>query len=370
MYKGKFMSSNSAKIVYLFFLIVFVSCKNEPKLISGAEQTNMYIKKISNKNVGIVANQSSVIGQTHLVDSLTKLNINITKIFSPEHGFKGDKDAGKYISNKYEAKTGIPIISLYGKNKKPSKDDMQNIDILVFDLQDVGVRFYTYLSTLHYVLEACAENDIQVLVLDRPNPNGHYIDGPILDTNFKSFVGLHPVPIVYAMTIGEYAKMINGERWINDVCDLEVIKMVNYNRDQLYELPVKPSPNLPNAKSINLYPSLCLFEGTNVSVGRGTDKPFQQFGSPYLNTYDYSFVPVSGPAVELDFPRRTKLDENLVTQNRQLQRLFAVQGYPTIWLVRPQYQEENKVNFEKLGKTGYVRGGVSNWIQSAEQYLN
>ena len=195
------MLSNSAKIVYLFFLIVFVSCKNEPKLISGAEQTNMYIKKISNKNVGIVANQSSVIGQTHLVDSLTKLNINITKIFSPEHGFKGDKDAGKYIPNRYDAKNGIPIISLYGKNKKPSKDDMQNIDILVFDLQDVGVRFYTYLSTLHYVLEACAENDIQVLVLDRPNPNGHYIDGPILDTNFKSFVGLHPVPIVYALSL-------------------------------------------------------------------------------------------------------------------------------------------------------------------------
>ena len=339
MYKGKFMLSNSAKIVYLFFLIVFVSCKNEPKLISGAEQTNMYIKKISNKNVGIVANQSSVIGQTHLVDSLNKLNINITKIFSPEHGFKGDKDAGKYISNKYEAITGIPIISLYGKNKKPSKDDMQNIDVLVFDLQDVGVRFYTYLSTLHYVLEACAENDIQVLVLDRPNPNGHYIDGPILDTNFKSFVGLHPVPIVYAMTIGEYAKMINGERWINDLCDLEVIKMVNYNRDQLYELPIKPSPNLPNAKSINLYPSLCLFEGTNVSVGRGTDKPFQQFGSPYLSIYDYSFVPVSGPGSK--FPKH----ENKVCKGKNLENYPNLNHIDLGWLISSFNQTENKEVF-------------------------
>tara|TARA_B100000886_G_scaffold8987_1_gene5778 strand:- start:1248 stop:2411 length:1164 start_codon:yes stop_codon:yes gene_type:complete len=339
MYKGKFILSNSAKIVYLFFLIVFVSCKNEQKLISGAEQTIMYIKKISNKNVGIVANQTSVIGQTHLVDSLTKLNINITKIFSPEHGFKGDKDAGKYIPNRYDATTGIPIISLYGKNKKPSKDDMQNIDVLVFDLQDVGVRFYTYLSTLHYVLEACAENDIQVLVLDRPNPNGHYIDGPILDTNFKSFVGLHPVPIVYAMTIGEYAKMINGERWINDVCDLEVIKMVNYNRDQLYELPIKPSPNLPNAKSINLYPSLCLFEGTNVSVGRGTDKPFQQFGSPYLNTYDYSFVPASGPGSK--FPKH----ENKVCKGENLANYPYINHINLGWLISSFNQTENKEIF-------------------------
>ena len=339
MYKGKFILSNSAKIVYLFFLIVFISCNKEPKLISGAEQTNMYIKKISNKNVGIVANQSSVIGQTHLVDSLTKLNINITKIFSPEHGFKGDKDAGKYIPNRYDAKTGIPIISLYGKNKKPSKDDMQNIDVLVFDLQDVGVRFYTYLSTLHYVLEACAENDIQVLVLDRPNPNGHYIDGPILDTNFRSFVGLHPVPIVYAMTIGEYAKMINGERWINGYCDLEVIKMVNYNRDQLYELPIKPSPNLPNAKSINLYPSLCLFEGTNVSVGRGTGKPFQQFGSPYLKTYDYSFVPTSGPGSK--FPKH----ENKVCKGENLENYPNLNHINLGWLISSFNQTENKEVF-------------------------
>lgn len=365
MYKGKFMLSNSAKIVYLFFLIVFFSCKEQPKLISGAEQTNMYIKKLSNKNVGIVANQSSVIGQTHLVDSLTKLNINITKIFSPEHGFKGDKDAGKYISNKYEAKTGIPIISLYGKNKKPSKDDMQNIDILVFDLQDVGVRFYTYLSTLHYVLEVCAENDIQVLVLDRPNPNGHYIDGPILDTNFKSFVGLHPVPIVYAMTIGEYAKMINGERWINDLCDLEVIKMVNYNRNQLYELSIKPSPNLPNAKSINLYPSLCLFEGTNISVGRGTDKPFQQFGSPYLNIYDYSFVPVSGPGSK--FPKH----ENKVCKGENLENYPNLNHIDLGWLISSFNQTENKEVFfnkffDKLAGSDKLRNQIEMGLNEDE----
>ncbi len=365
MYKGKFMLSNSAKIVYLFFFIVFLCCKKEPKLISGAEQIDVYIKKISNQNVGIVANQSSIIGQTHLVDSLTKLNINITKIFSPEHGFKGDNDAGKYISNRYDSTIGIPIISLYGKNKKPSKDDMKNIDVLIFDLQDVGVRFYTYLSTLHYVLEACAENNIQVLVFDRPNPNGHYIDGPILDTNFKSFVGLHPVPIVYAMTIGEYAKMINGERWINNLCDLEVIKMVNYNRNRSYELPIKPSPNLPNTKSINLYPSLCLFEGTNVSVGRGTNKPFQQFGSPHLNNYDYSFVPNSGPGSK--FPKH----ENKVCKGQNLESYPRLNHINLSWLMSSFDQTENKEVFfnkffDKLAGNDKLRNQIKNGLNEDE----
>ncbi len=334
-------------------------------MISGAEQIDVYIKKISNQNVGIVANQSSIIGQTHLVDSLTKLNINITKIFSPEHGFKGDNDAGKYISNRYDSTIGIPIISLYGKNKKPSKDDMKNIDVLIFDLQDVGVRFYTYLSTLHYVLEACAENNIQVLVFDRPNPNGHYIDGPILDTNFKSFVGLHPVPIVYAMTIGEYAKMINGERWINNLCDLEVIKMVNYNRNRSYELPIKPSPNLPNTKSINLYPSLCLFEGTNVSVGRGTNKPFQQFGSPHLNNYDYSFVPNSGPGSK--FPKH----ENKVCKGQNLESYPRLNHINLSWLMSSFDQTENKEVFfnkffDKLAGNDKLRNQIKNGLNEDE----
>ena len=192
-------------------------------------------------------------------------------LFSPEHGFRGTEDAGAKIDNEYDSKTGLPIISLYGKNKKPTREQLKGIDIIIFDIQDVGARFYTYISTLHYVMEAAGENNIKVIVLDRPNPNGHYVDGPILEKEFKSFVGMHEVPIVHGMTIGEYAKMIVGEKWIDNNCKLEVINMINYNRNNLYELPIKPSPNLPNSKSINLYPSLCLFEGTNVSVGRGTD---------------------------------------------------------------------------------------------------
>ena len=214
-------------------------------------------------------------------------------MFAPEHGFRGIKDAGESIKDNIDEKTGIPIISLYGKNKKPSKEQLKNIDVILFDIQDVGVRFYTYLSTLHYVMEAAAENQITVIVLDRPNPNNHYIDGPVLDTSFRSFVGLHPVPIVYSMTIGEYAKMINGENWIKKKCDLKVIPIKNYSRKKRYSLPVKPSPNLPNHKSINLYPSLCLFEGTDISVGRGTKYPFQHYGAPYLQS-NYSFIPKSG----------------------------------------------------------------------------
>ena len=248
---------------------------------------------LENKKVGVVGNQTSMIANTHLVDSLLSLGIDVVKVFSPEHGFRGKADAGAIIEDGIDSKTGIPIISLYGNNKKPTKEQLKGIDILVFDIQDVGVRFYTYISTLHYVMEAAAENNIKVIVLDRPNPNGHYVDGPILDTNFKSFVGMHPIPIVHGMTIGEYAKMINGENWITTRCELIVIEMENYTYNTNYDLPIKPSPNLPNARAVNLYPSLCLFEGTNISIGRGTNYPFQHFGAPYLKS-NYSFMPKSG----------------------------------------------------------------------------
>jgi uncharacterized protein YbbC (DUF1343 family) len=234
-----------------------------------------------------------MIAETHLVDSLLSLGINVVKVFSPEHGFRGKADAGAKIKDGIDVKTELPIISLYGKNKKPSLKQLEGIDILLFDIQDVGARFYTYISTLHYVMEAAGENNIKIIVLDRPNPNGHYIDGPIREDSFESFVGMHPVPIVHGMTIGEYAEMINGENWISKRCDLTVIEIENYTHDMHYDLPIKPSPNLPNARAINLYPSLCLFEGTNVSIGRGTDYPFQHFGAPYLES-NYSFTPKSG----------------------------------------------------------------------------
>jgi uncharacterized protein YbbC (DUF1343 family) len=266
----------------------------------GANQTQDYIPLLKNKKIGVVANPTSVIFKnkkdySHLVDSLMSLKVKLKKVFSPEHGFRGNADAGEKIQDAKDPRTGLPIISLYGDNKKPTPEQLKGIDVMVFDLQDVGVRFYTYISTLHYVMEACAEQNIAVLVLDRPNPNAHYIDGPILEKEQQSFVGMHPVPIVYGMTIGEYAQMINGEKWLkNEVqCDLTVIKMKDYNHKTNYELPIKPSPNLPNSKAVNLYPSLCFFEGTNVSAGRGTALQFQVFGSPNLDgsLLPYRFTP-------------------------------------------------------------------------------
>lgn len=230
-------------------------------------------------NVAVVANQTSLVGNTHLVDTLLSQGVRVTKIFCPEHGFRGTAAAGAKVSDSKDPQTGLPIISLYGKNKKPTPQQMKDLDAVVFDLQDVGCRFYTYLSTLHYVMEACAERGIPLIVLDRPNPNGHYIDGPVLDTaHYRSFVGMHPVPIVYGMTIGEYACMINGEHWLagGRECNLTVVPMQGYRRDSIgYELPVPPSPNLRNSHAIALYPSLCLFEGTNCGVGRGTPWPFE-----------------------------------------------------------------------------------------------
>lgn len=267
----------------------------------GIMRTAEYLPNLTGQQVGVVGNQTSIFPggnePVHLVDSLLSLEVDVRKVFAPEHGFRGTADAGEIIKDGKDPKTGLPVISLYGSNKKPSPEQLKDLDILVFDIQDVGARFYTYISTLHYVMEAAAENGIRVLVLDRPNPNGHYIDGPILEPAHTSFVGMHPVPIVHGMTIGEYAKMINGEGWLNEgvQADLTVIEMKNYHREEAYDLPVKPSPNLPNAQSINLYPSLCFFEGTNVNAGRGTTKQFQVFGSPYLpkETFTYSYTPES-----------------------------------------------------------------------------
>ncbi|WP_231962676.1 exo-beta-N-acetylmuramidase NamZ domain-containing protein [Polaribacter sp. KT25b] len=267
-------------------------------LKTGGERTNLYLNLLKGKNVAIVGNQTSIIQTTsknkvqrHLVDSLLSLDIKVKKVFAPEHGFRGKADAGEIVKNGIDTKTGLPIISLYGKNKKPSAEQLKNIDVVVFDIQDVGARFYTYISSLHYVMEACAELKIPVIILDRPNPNGHYIDGPVLELAHKSFVGMHKVPVVYGMTIGEYGKMINGEKWLeNEIkCDLTVIPLENYTHKTEYSLPVKPSPNLPNDKSINLYPSLCFFEGTTVSAGRGTEMQFQIAGSPYLKLKRFYF---------------------------------------------------------------------------------
>ena len=280
--------------IFGFFVSGFPQSNNQ--LVIGASQLNEYLPILANKRIAVVANQTSLIDNTHLIDTLLSTGVNLIKVYAPEHGFRGKADAGASITDERDSKTNLPVLSLYGKNKKPKSADLDSIDLMIFDIQDVGARFYTYISTLHYVMEACAENNIPLLVLDRPNPNGHYVDGPLLDTAYSSFVGMHPIPIVHGLTIGEYAQMINGEYWLNDSiqCDLMVQKMKNYTHNYVYDLPVKPSPNLPNAKSIALYPSLCLFEGTAISVGRGTNKQFQIIGSPKLDSCSFSFSPISG----------------------------------------------------------------------------
>jgi len=263
----------------------------------GAECTDAYFSMLKDKRIGMVVNQTSTIGQKSIVDSLLNAGMEITKIFSPEHGFRGTADAGEKVKDGKDVKTGLPIVSLYGKNKKPTKEQFSDLDVIVFDIQDVGARFYTYISTLHYVMQTAAEMNLSVVILDRPNPNGHFVDGPIMKKEFSSFVGLHPVPIVHGMTVGEYGQMINGERWLgnNLQCDLSVIACKNYTHDTPYVLPVKPSPNLPNNLAIYYYPSLCLFEGTVVSVGRGTDKQFQIIGYPESGIGMHEFTPVSKP---------------------------------------------------------------------------
>ncbi|SMO76055.1 exo-beta-N-acetylmuramidase NamZ family protein [Solitalea koreensis] len=269
--------------------------KGMPPVVVGAAQTNEYLPKLKGKTIAIVVNQTSMIGNIHLVDSLLHLGINIKTVFAPEHGFRGDADAGEKVDNSVDAKTHLPIVSLYGKHYKPYPEDLKGVDIVIFDIQDVGVRFYTYISTLHYLMEACAENNVDVMVFDRPNPNGFYVDGPILDPKFKSFVGMHPVPIVHGLTIGEYAQMINGEKWLKDgiQCKLSVISMKNWDHSKTYILPIKPSPNLPNNQAVLLYPSICLFEGTEISLARGTSFPFQAIGAPALKDQPFSFTPVS-----------------------------------------------------------------------------
>lgn len=279
------------KILFLFLLPLALVANIQV----GAENSSKYLPLLKNKNVGLVVNQSSVVNGQHLVDFLLSQQINVTKIFAPEHGFRGTADAGAVIKNGMDTATGLPIVSLYGKRKKPTKADLKNIDLLVFDIQDVGVRFYTYLSTLHYIMEAGAENNIEVIVLDRPNPNGARIDGEVLNMKYTSFVGMHPVPILYGMTIGEYGLMINGEGWLKNgvQAKLTVVPLENYTHNTSYSLPIKPSPNLPNDLSIFLYPSLAFFEGTTFSAGRGTTEQFQLYGSPYYQKKDFKFKPVS-----------------------------------------------------------------------------
>lgn len=292
--------NNYAKLCLLFTFLT-LSCRGQEKSpVPGACQPEIYSKITKGVNVALVANQTSMADDKHLADKLIETGAKLKVIFAPEHGFRDLADAGETINNGIDKVTGIPVKSLYGARQKPQPEDLKGIEIVLFDIQDVGARFYTYISTLHYVMEACAENNVRLIVLDRPNPNGFYVDGNIADTAYRSFVGMHPVPVVHGMTVGEYAQMVNGEGWLKNgiKCDLTVIKCKNYTHNTLYELPVRPSPNLPNQTSVYLYPSLCFFEGTNISVGRGTPFPFQVFGSPELPDRGFSFTPESVPGAK------------------------------------------------------------------------
>jgi len=305
-YKAATFSGNS--VLKLYCLLAFLFCCSvsgyaqpyqetrvlyEKDIQTGATQTDKYIPLLKGKRVAVIANVTSLINNTHLVDTLIALKVNVKKIFSPEHGFRGLADAGEMVHSDKDKKTGLPIISLYGKHMKPAKEDLADVDVIIYDIQDVGVRFYTYISTMSNCMDAAAENKKMFIVLDRPNPNGYFVDGPVLEPAFKSFLGMHPVPLVYGMTCGEYAQMVNGEGWLSNkiTCELKVIPVQNYTHVDMYQLPVRPSPNLPNMKAVYLYPALGLFEGTIISVGRGTDFPFQVIGHPDLKSNLFSFTP-------------------------------------------------------------------------------
>ncbi|MEM6844719.1 MAG: DUF1343 domain-containing protein [Bacteroidota bacterium] len=317
-----------------------------PPILPAAYQINDYLMLLEGKRVGMVVNHTSLIDTIHLVDSLLSLGVNITQIFAPEHGFRGEAANGEEVRDATDVRTGLPIVSLYGKNRKPSVEQLQGVDILVFDIQDVGARFYTYISTMHYVMEACAELGKSMVILDRPNPNGFYVGGPVREPEQKSFLGMHPIPIVHGLTVGELAQMINGERWLTDSlrCDVEVIPVKNYTHSDRYSLPVRPSPNLPNDQAINLYPSLCLFEATSFSLGRGTEFPFQVLGNPnqaiqqailaeYPSFDSIQFTPQDIPGVAFDTKHRGELCYGV-----DLREISPLEGF-TLEFLMDYYQQ-------------------------------
>ena len=341
---------NNFKIATLSTLLTFILSSSlicqQNEMLTGAERTSYYLPLLKGKNIGLVVNQTSIIGKVHLVDSLIQMGLNVKKIFAPEHGFRGNADAGEKISDSKDAKTGVPIISIYGSKKAPEKADLEGIDILIFDIQDVGTRFYTYISTLHYVMLSCADNNIPLIVFDRPNPNGHFIDGPMLDLAYQSFVGMHPIPVVHGMTIGEYAQMINGENWLGDNkrTNLQVVSCLNYKHSDIYNLPIPPSPNLPNMRSIYLYPSICYFEGTQISLGRGTNKQFQVLGAPNLNAGDFTFTPEPKPGA-MNPPQLGKLCRGMDLSGLQELQIKAKKTIDLSYLIQIYRDYPDKESF-------------------------
>lgn len=384
------------KIKFLLFLFIAIQCGNKSQSISlppvsndlpetthvitGAQQLNLLLPILASQRIGIVVNHTSLIGKTHLADTLKRRAVNLVKIFAPEHGFRGTADAGEEIKDGLDSKTGLPVISLYGNNKKPTPEQLSDIDLIIFDIQDVGVRFYTYISTLHFVMEACAENNKKLIVLDRPNPNGHYVDGPIMEKQHMSFVGMHPIPVVHGLTIGELANMINSEGWLGESkkCSLEIITVKNWRHSDAYSLPVKPSPNLPNDQAIKLYPSICLFEGTVISLGRGTQMPFQVIGHPDLKNMRFQFTPVSIDGMSKNPPLENKLCYGLDLREVTVKPQFDLSYLISFYHAFPDKDKFFNSYFEKLAGTSTLREQIrlgldeiqirESWRDDVEKY--
>ena len=385
------------KLYILLFSLFLISCTNAQKdynsnesknntIIVGAERTELYFPLLKDKNIAIVANQTSVINNVHLVDSLINAGFNVKRVFGPEHGFRGMTADGEHVQDDVDKKTGVSVISLYGSHRKPTKEDLKDVDVVIFDIQDVGARFYTYISTMTYVMEACAENDKEFIVLDRPNPHGDYVDGPVLQKEFSSFVGLHPIPVVHGMTIGEYAEMVNGEGWLKDgiKCNQKVIPCKNYHHKTAYELPIAPSPNLPNNNAIQLYPSLCFFEGTIISVGRGTEFPFQVIGHPDFDIGSFVYTPEPIPGVSIQPKYEGKICygqslkgfvENTLNKERQLHLNWLIDYFNYF----KDKEEFFTPYFEKLAGTDQLRKQIeeglteeqlrASWQEDIDAYI-
>ncbi len=359
---AKYSQLTLAVVLMPFWILA--QLKQPNNLLVGAGRPGAYLPLLYQKRVAVVANQTSLVNGVHLVDFLFENNVQLAKVFVPEHGFRGEASAGESIENSKDDKTGLPIISLYGSNKKPSAAQLSDIEVVVFDIQDVGTRFYTYISTLTYVMEACAENNKKLVVLDRPNPNGYYVDGPVLKSNYKSFVGMYPVPVVHGMTVGEYARMVNGERWLKGGkrCALDIVKCMGWDHNYDYELPVKPSPSLPRKWAVSLYPSLCFFEGTTVSVGRGTDKPFERIGAPFFTEASDTFVPRSIPGT-MNPPYEGKICYGFDLTNFARFYIHGLGKLYLIWLIESYKMSPDKNNFfndffDKLAGTDQLRKDI------------
>lgn len=365
------------KIIILatFFLQSLAFCKTKPQtepeiqsqnqnmILPAADQPEVYLPFLKGKKVGLVVNQTSILttkNNIHLVDFLMSQGIEVVKVFVPEHGFRGDADAGEVVNSEIDKRTGLPIVSLYGNNKKPSAETLKDIDVLVYDLQDVGIRFYTYISTMHYVMESSAENKKPLLIFDRPNPNGNYIDGPVLKKGYESFVGMHPIPVVHGLTVGELAQMINGEGWLKGgvKSDIQVIPVKNWNHSMAYSLPVKPSPNLPNDTAIRLYPTLCYFEGTDVSLGRGTYFPFQVYGYPDPKFGDFTFTPVSIEGMSKTPPQQDKKCYGRDLRNEPLTHQFTLKYLLEAYEISGKKEKFFNNFFDKLAGSDQLRNDI------------